>query len=223
MFSKQMGCVCRCSQLFTCNIIVLLNNILCAHCIHIHLAKLIPRWLLKPAVCKYPTTVNKSEINILLPKPYSVMWHLVRGNRVRNGRDRRPKHVKCVHQKLHFWKFLWTVCSTTQSIVESMITRMMSTEFFNTCRRNHLSSLSPLCLFNEYVHFRVVVLQRSAYRNFHKCKFWWTSFACFGLSIAAISYTIFTHEVSHSRARLWQPNVYFRIIHSCWIFAHSWL
>ena len=34
-------------------------------------------------------SVNKSEINILLPKPYSLMWHLVRRNRVRNGRDRR--------------------------------------------------------------------------------------------------------------------------------------
>ena len=40
-----------------------------------------------------------------------------------------PKHAKCVHQKLHFWKFIWTVCSTMQSTVESMMTRMMSTEF----------------------------------------------------------------------------------------------
>ena len=30
------------------------------------------------------------------------------------------------------------------------------------------------------------------------------------------------HEVSHSRARFWQQNAYFRIIHSWWIFAHSW-
>ena len=36
---------------------------------HIHLAKLIPKQFLKPAVCKYPTTVNNSEIYILLPKP----------------------------------------------------------------------------------------------------------------------------------------------------------
>ena len=57
----------------------------------IHLARLIPWRFLKPAVCKYSTTVNKSEINILFPKPYSLMWHLVRGNRVRNGHDRRPE------------------------------------------------------------------------------------------------------------------------------------
>ena len=29
------------------------------------------------------------------------------------------KHAECVHQKLHFWEFLWTVWSTTQSTVES--------------------------------------------------------------------------------------------------------
>ena len=46
---------------------------------------------LKPDVCKYPTTVNKSEIYILLPKPYPLMWHLVRRNRVRNCHDRRPE------------------------------------------------------------------------------------------------------------------------------------
>ena len=30
-----------------------------------------------------------------------------------------------------------------------------------------------------------------------KCNFWWTHFACFGPSIAAISYTISAHKVSH--------------------------
>ena len=58
----------------------------------------------------------------------------------------------------------------------------------------------------------MAVLQHSACRNFQKCQFWWTRFACFGLSISAISYTIYTHEVSHWRSRLWQQNVYFRII-----------
>ena len=28
---------------------------------------------------------------MLLPKPYSLMWYLVRRNHVRNGRDRRPE------------------------------------------------------------------------------------------------------------------------------------
>ena len=32
---------------------------------------------LKPAVCKYPNTVNNSEICILLPKPCPWMWHLM--------------------------------------------------------------------------------------------------------------------------------------------------
>ena len=37
--------------------------------LHVHLAKFIPWQFLKQAVCKYPTTVNNSEIYILLPKP----------------------------------------------------------------------------------------------------------------------------------------------------------
>ena len=94
------------------------------------------------------------------------------------------KHAKCIHQKLHFWKFLWTVCSTTQSTVDSMTTRMMSTVF--RCSRNRLSSWSPLCWFNEYVHVRMVVLQCRAvgflkvqvlvnkfclFRAFYRCQF----------------------------------------------------
>ena len=31
------------------------------------------------------------QIYILLPKPYSLMWHLVRRNHVRNDCDRRPE------------------------------------------------------------------------------------------------------------------------------------
>ena len=81
------------------------------------------------------------------------------------------EHAECVHQKLHFWKFLWTVCSTMQSTVESMMTRMMSTAF--RCSRNLLSSRSPLCWSNEYMHVCMVISQRSAYmyRIFKKCKF----------------------------------------------------
>ena len=87
------------------------------------------------------------------------MWHLVPGNRMRNGSIEGPKHAKCIHQKLHFWKFLWTMCSTTQSIVEYMLTRMMSKVF--RCSRNYLSNQSPLCWFNEYVHVCVVVTSKS--------------------------------------------------------------
>ena len=58
---------------------------------YIHLAQLIPRYFLKPAMCKYSITVIKSEIYILLPKPYSLMWCLVHRNHVRNGHDRRPE------------------------------------------------------------------------------------------------------------------------------------
>ena len=72
--------------------------------IHIHLAKLIPMRFLKPAVCKYPTTVNNSEIYILLPKPCPWMWHLMCGNRVRDGSDRKPKTGKTRSLKLALFK-----------------------------------------------------------------------------------------------------------------------
>ena len=63
-------------------------------CYDVHLAKLIPRRFLKPAMCKYPTTMNNSEIYILLPKPCPWMWHLLCGNRERNGSDRKPETGK---------------------------------------------------------------------------------------------------------------------------------
>ena len=53
-----------------------------------------------------------------------------------------------------------------QSTVESMITRMMSTAFKARCSRNRLSTRSPLCWFNEYMHVQVVILQLRAYRIF---------------------------------------------------------
>ena len=103
-----------------------------------------------------------------------------------------PKHAECVHWKLHFLKIpMDSVQYNTESTVELIMTLMMSTALRYS--RNCLSSRSSLCRFNEYMHVRVVVLQHSAYRNFQKCKFQWTSFACFGFSIAAKSYTMRCH------------------------------
>ena len=65
------------------------------------------------------------------------------------------KHTKFVYVKWHFWKFLWTVCSTTWSTVECVITWMMSTEV--RCSRRLVETarliLSPLYWFKlkEYV------------------------------------------------------------------------
>ena len=71
---------------------------------NLHLAKLIPQRFLKPTVCRYPTTVNNSEIYILLPKPCSWMWHLMCGNRIRNGSDRKPETGKTCSLKLALFK-----------------------------------------------------------------------------------------------------------------------
>ena len=101
--------------------------------------------------------MNKSEIIHFVAKALLLMWHLVHWNRVRNGHDRRPQTCRMRSSKLHFWKFLWIVCCTTQSTVESMMTRMMSTAF--RCSRNGMLSRSPLCWFDEYAPVCVVVLQ----------------------------------------------------------------
>ena len=77
----------------------------------IHLAKLIPQRFLKPAVCKYPTTVNNSEIYILLPKSSPWMWHLICGNRVRNASDREPETDKTRLPKLALIKISYRRCA----------------------------------------------------------------------------------------------------------------
>ena len=69
-----------------------------------HLAQKVPWRFLKPAVCKYPTTVINSEIYILLPKPCPWMWHLVYGDHVRNGGDRKPETGKICSPKLALLK-----------------------------------------------------------------------------------------------------------------------
>ena len=71
---------------------------------YIHLAKLIPWRFLKPAVYKYPTTVNISEIYIFSPKPCPWMWHLMCRNRVTNGSDRKPETGKTCSLKLALFK-----------------------------------------------------------------------------------------------------------------------
>ena len=148
-------------------------------------------------MCKYPITVIKSQIYILLPKPYSLMWHLVSGNRVRNDRNRRPQTRRMRSPKVALLKI--SMDSVQYNAEHCGINDGTDDEHsvLARCSRNRLSSRSPLCWFNEYVHVRVVILQRSAYGIFKKCKFLWTSFACFGLSSAAISYTISTYEVLH--------------------------
>ena len=72
--------------------------------VEVHLAQLIPRRFLKPAVCKYPTSVNNSEIYILLPNPCLWMCYLMWGNRVRNGSDRKPETGKTLSLKLALLK-----------------------------------------------------------------------------------------------------------------------
>ena len=79
--------------------------------LYIHLAQLIPQRFLKPAVCKYPTTVNSSEINILLHKHCPWMWHFKWGNRVRNGSDRKPETGKTCTLKLALFKKSYTHCA----------------------------------------------------------------------------------------------------------------
>ena len=81
--------------------------------------------VLKPAVCKYPDTVIKSEIYMLLPKPYSLMRHLEHGNHVRNDRDRRPQTHRMRSSKVALLK----ISMDSVQYCGSMMPWMMSTAF----------------------------------------------------------------------------------------------
>ena len=68
----------------------------------IHLNQKIHCRFLNLTVRKYPTSMNNSEIYVLLPKPCSFMWNHLLGNCLRNGRDRRPKYPNSFYLNLHF-------------------------------------------------------------------------------------------------------------------------
>ena len=103
VLNKMSEFFCKCHKRFFYPYIMEYNSLLTTR-IKLHLAKLIPQRFLKPAVCKYPTTVNNSEIYILLPKPCPWMWHLICGNRARNGSDRKPEIGKTHSLKLALFK-----------------------------------------------------------------------------------------------------------------------
>ena len=126
------------------------------------------RSLLKPAVCKYLTTVNNSInyiINILLPKPYSSMWHLVRGNcvrncrdwSVRNGSDRRARNPPNAFTKSCTFENSFGVCSTTQALwnqwwhgwwaQRSPLSMFVLSQWIRACPRDH--SAAPIGIFKS--------------------------------------------------------------------------
>ena len=86
--------------MFLSVLICVLFNYLVKYTLH----KKVSQQFLKPAVWNYPTTKKNSDILILLSKLCPFIWHLVSGNRVRNGRDSGPKYAKLFCLKLHFSK-----------------------------------------------------------------------------------------------------------------------
>ena len=53
------------------------------------------------AVCHIPYEICRTGARILSTLCAEIVWEMA----AMEG----PKHAECVHQKLHFWKFLWTV------------------------------------------------------------------------------------------------------------------
>ena len=51
-------------------------------------------YFLKPALLKYPTTVNNSEIHILLSNLCLFMWHLMREICVTHGRNKKVRNTQ---------------------------------------------------------------------------------------------------------------------------------
>ena len=164
---------------------------------HVHLAKLIPQRFLKPAVCKYPTTVNNSEIYIVLSKPCPWMRHLMCGNRVRNGSDRKPQTGKTRSLKLALFK--------NRIGVALLYYHADMHVFIESAQRTPTrEAVSATPSLNAVVIIRVIIdstalciVLHTVHRKFQKCNFWWTHSACLGPSIAAIFHTISAHKVLH--------------------------
>ena len=162
---------------------------------NIHFAQKIPRRFLKPAMCKYPTTVNNSEIYILLPKPCPWMWYLMCGNRVRFGSNGKPEIGKTRSLKLALLKIaigaaLYTTTQTCTYSLNQHKALWLDGRF--------LLHLNTVLIIRVIIDSTVLsVVQHTAHRNFQKCNFWWTHLACFGPSIVDISHTISAHKVSH--------------------------
>ena len=166
----------------------------------IHLAKWIPRRFLKPAVCKYPTTVNNSEIYILLLKLCHWMWHLMCGNRVRNGSERQPETGKTRSPKLALFKnpigaALWYL-SYYHADLQVFIELAQRTPTRQAVSAT--PSLNAVLIIRVIIDSTVLcIVLYTVHRNFQKCNFWWKHSACLGPSIAAISHTISAHKRSH--------------------------
>ena len=151
----------------------------------------------------YPTTVNNSEIYILLPKPCPLMWHLVCGNPVRNGQDNWSKRCQICLSKVALLKIpMDSVQRNTEHC--GMHDDMNDEHRFKVKQKPSIGVLctdSKTCLswMNTCILIivHVIVLQRNAYRNLQMCRFCWTSLACLRLSILTISYMISTHKVLH--------------------------
>ena len=165
----------------------------CFTWIQIHLAKLIPRRFLKPAVFKYPTTVNNPEIYILLPKPCPWMWHLMCGNCVRNGSDRKPETGKICSLKLALFKnpigaALWYYHADMHIFIESAQ---------RTPTRQAVSAINAVLIIRVIIDSTVLcIVQHTVHRNFQKCNFWWTHSVCLGLLLRQFL-TRFLHTRCH--------------------------
>ena len=149
----------------------------------IHLAQKIPGLFSKPAMCKYPTTVNKSEIYFLLPKPYSLMWHLVCVNCVRNGRDRKPEtrrmhspkvatfqnsYGQCAVQYRALWNQWWnrwwaqclgaaeTACRIRVLCADSMNTSRVRLRGSITVFSKVQVLVNEFCLFGAFHHCQIL-------------------------------------------------------------------
>ena len=164
--------------------------------ITVHFAKLIPQQFLKPAVCKYPTTANNSEIYVLLPKPCPWIWHLMCGNRVRNGSNRKPETGKTRSLKLALFKNpIGAALYYYHAVMHVFIESAQRTPTGQAVSAT--PSLNAVLIIRVIIDSTVLcIVLHTVHRNFQKCNFWWTHSACLGPSIAAIPHTISAHKVS---------------------------
>ena len=132
----------------------------------------------------------------LLSKPRPWMWHLMCGNHVRNGSDRKPKTRQnlftktCTFENSYRRYDVYTTTPTCRYSLNQHKGPRLDRRFLL-----HLNAVLIICVITDSTVLCVVL--HTVHRNFQKCNFWWMHSACFGPSIAAISHTISAHKVSH--------------------------
>ena len=138
--------------------------------------------VLKTSRMQYPATVNNSEMYSLLSKPCPWMWHLMSGNRVRNGSDRKHETGKALSLKLALLKKSYRRCAVILPRGRARIHWICHAVFI-------------ICVILDSTVLCVVL--HTVDRNCFKVQLLVNAFGVFRAFYRAISHMISLHKVLH--------------------------